>query len=324
MNRTTRILFTTWLILSGSVGSPTPCVADASVTLKPDVEITSPTVKLSDLFAGVPSEIDRDIAQAPLPCKPALYDEVVLRKLANTYRLDWQSQKSANQITVSSVCTRLSSDSIGDAVIEKLHSTVGAKRLKFEVVFDKRDMTIELPMSELPSFSLENFSYDPTSKKFKTNLAFQTPRGSYSLPVAGRVLVKRSVPVLARRLEAGSIIGSSDLDWLEVPEERVSAEVVTEPDQILGRELRRDMSDGELLRSRDTAPLRLVQRGSLVTIKIETPFILITTQGKAQQDGVEGETIRVINMQSNRIVEGIVTAHGVVEIRPARKIAMAE
>jgi flagella basal body P-ring formation protein FlgA len=59
-------------------------------------------------------------------------------------------------------------------------------------------------------------------------------------------------------------------------------------------------------------------------MRIETPNILITAQGKAQQDGAEGETVRVINTQSNRLVEGIVVAPGVVEIRIAQKVALAE
>ena len=51
-------------------------------------------------------------------------------------------------------------------------------------------------------------------------------------------------------------------------------------------------------------------RGSLVTMKIETPFMTVTAQGKAQQDGAEGEIVRVINTQSNRVVEGTVTGPG--------------
>jgi len=109
-----------------------------------------------------------------------------------------------------------------------------------------------------------------------------------------------------------------------MPEERLTADIVTEQSQLIGRELRRDTPEGQILRSRDIMPQRLVQRGSLVTMKIETPYILVTAQGRAQQDGVEGETIRVVNTQSNRIVEGVVTAPGIVEIRIARKVALAE
>ena len=275
------------------------------------------------MFAGVPSGIDRDVAQAPPACKPALYDGSVLRKLAKTYRLDWQEQ-GTDHITVSSSCTRISGDAIRDAVIAKIKADSNVKNLKLEIVFDKRNLEVEFPANNNPDFQLENFSYDPTNKQFRTNLTVQTPRGSYFLPVTGRVLLKRSVPVLAHRVEGGSLIGSDDLDWIDLPEERVSADVVTESNQLVGREVRRDMPQGEILRSRDITPPRLVQRGSLVTMKIETPYILVTAQGKAEQDGAIGETIRITNTQSNRVVEGVVTAHGVVEIRSARKIALAE
>jgi flagellar basal body P-ring formation protein FlgA len=324
MKKSTRILFTSWLILSGSAGSPTPCIADSSVKLNGAVKITSSVVRLGDLFAGVPQGIDRDIAQAPPACKPAVYDEDVLKKLAKTYRLDWEEPNAANRATVSSPCTRISADMIRTAVVAKMKTDSGAKKFSFDVVFDKRGLEVNLPVDDAPDFRLENFTFDSATKLFRTDLTASTPRGSYILPITGHVSVKRSVPILARRLESGTVIGTNDLDWMEIPEERISADIVTEPSQLIGRELRRDSPEGEVLRSRDIMPPRLVQRGSLVTMKIETPYILVTAQGKAQQDGAEGETIRVMNTQSNRVVEGVVIAPGVVEIRTARKVALAE
>jgi flagella basal body P-ring formation protein FlgA len=324
MKRTTRLLFTSWLILSGSAGSPTPCVADSSVTLNPDVEIMRPAVRLSDLFTGVPSGIDRDIAQAPAACKPALYGEDVLKKLAQTYRLDWKEQSSSDHISLSSPCTRITGDMIHDAVVAKLKADGNAKRLSFDVAFDRHNLELNLPTDDNPGFALENFSFDPVAKVFRADLTAQTPRGPYVLPVTGRVSVRRNIPILAHRLEGGTVIGTNDLDWIEVPEDRVTADVVTESSQLIGREIRHDLPEGEILRSHDIMPPQLVKRGTLVTMKIETPYILITAQGKALQDGAEGDTVRVTNTQSNRIVEGIVIAPGVVEIHVARKIASAE
>jgi len=172
--------------------------------------------------------------------------------------------------------------------------------------------------------SVAELKFDAASKQFRADLTAQTPRGPVVVPISGRVSIRRSVPILARRLEGGSVIGSSDLDTMELPEERITADVVTDPQQLVGRELRRDTPEGGVLRSRDVMPQRLVQRGSLVTMKIETPYILVTAQGKAQQDGAEGETIRVMNTQSNRIIEGVVIAPGVVEIVLVQKLALAE
>lgn len=323
MNKSTRVLIAAWLILSGSAGSPTPCLADAPVTLKPEVEINRFAVRLSDLFIGVPAEIDRDIAQAPPPCKPVVYNQAVLNRLATTYRLDWQNG-DVDHAVVTSACTRISGDMVRAAVIARLKADSNTKDRNFEIAFDKRDLEIDLAADQKPDFQLDNFSYDPTNRNFRTDLTAQTPRGPYIVPVTGHISIKRNVPILARRLEAGTTISANDLDWIQVPEERITADVVTEMDQLVGRELRRDTSEGQILRSHDVVPPRLVQRGSLVVMKIETPYITVTAQGKAQQDGAEGEVVRVVNTQSNRVVEGVVTGPGIIEIRTARKIASAE
>lgn len=324
MNRITRIVFTSWLVLSGIFGSPTPCAAGTPVVLNSNVALSSATVRLSDLFVGVPPAIDREVARAPSACNPALYDEVVLRKLATTYRLDWQKEGSKDRVIVSAPCSRLSADKIREAIISRLKEDSSARRSHFDVLFDKRGLEIALPVNDDPEFKLEGFSFDPTNKRFRTDLTAQTPQGPHVVQITGRILVKKKVPVLARRLESGSLVGSNDLDWIQIPEERVTADIITESNQLVGRELRYNIQEGEFLRSRDVMPPRLVQRGSLVTMKIETPFILITAQGKAQQDGANGETIRILNTQSNRVVEGTVVAPGVVEIRAVRKIASAK
>ncbi len=324
MNRTTRLFAMTWLIAAGTAGSPTPCVADTPVSLKPDTEITRLVVRLSDLFTNVPREIDRDIAQAPAPCKPALYDETVLSKLAQTYRLDWQPNGEANHVTLSSACARITVDRIRELVAEKLKNEIRADRAQLEIALDPRAADMAIPSAKTPDIELANFSYDSAAKVFRAEVTASTPRGAYSLPVKGSVTVKRSVPVLARRLEGGTTISESDLDWQSVPEERLTAEILTDQRQLIGREVRRDTQEGVLLRGRDVMPQRLVQRGSLVTLKIETPYIQITSQGKALQDGAEGDVVRVMNTQSNRTVEGVVTAPGVVEVKAARKMAAAE
>ena len=77
------------------------------------------------------------------------------------------------------------------------------------------------------------------------------------------------------------------------------------------------------VRERDVIPPRLVVRGTLVTMKIETPFMTVTAQGRALQDGKLGDVVRVINTQSNRTIEGTVEAAGVVRMPTAQKLLAA-
>jgi len=327
MNKVVHILFAVWLIIAGSVGSPQPCLANTAVTLRGATEVQRTTVKLSDIFNGVPAEIDRDIAQAPAPGKQVVYDVNVLNRVADKYRLDWQPTSSSDHAVITTACTRITADTIREAVIRKVKAD-GASGLQkgseIDVSFDNHALEIDLPTDQGPDFTLNNFNYDPLGKHFRTDLVAETASGPFSVPISGRITVKRSIPVLTHRLEGGTTIGAADLDWMAVPEDRVNATVIVDADQLVGRELRRDTEEGEILHSHDVMPPRLVVRGSLVTMKIETPMMLVTAQGKALQDGTQGDVIRVTNTQSNRMVEGIVTGPGVVLIRTAEKIAEAE
>ncbi|MDR3450805.1 MAG: flagellar basal body P-ring formation chaperone FlgA [Alphaproteobacteria bacterium] len=328
MSRTARLLFAAWLIVSGSVGSPSPCAADTAVTINPAVETRRLTVKLSDLFNNVPTEIDRAVAQSPLPCRSAVYDERVLDKLADTYRLDWQPASegphAGDHVTVTSSCARITADMVRDAVIARVKQDGNTRDRTFDVGFDTRNLEVDLPADQKPDFTLNNFTYDEGAKRFRADLTAQTSRGPYILPVAGRIEIKRSVPVLAHHLGSGTVIGEADLDWQQMPEDRVTADIITEEEQLVGRELRRDSGEGEMLRTHDIIPPRLVKRGALVTMRVATPNILVTAQGKAEQDGAVGETVRVLNTQSNRVVEGTVTGPDSVEIHTAQKLASAE
>lgn len=319
MKQSSRFALALWMLVSGLLGTPAPCHADSLVTLRPEVEVRRSAVRLSDIFVGVPADIDRDIAQAPGPCKQVVYGPQILARLAENYRLNWEAEEISGQTidttTITAACTRISTEAIKDAVLTKLKEEQGGRDRFFEIAFDNRAIEATLPASQKPDFDLKNFSYDSGNKRFRADLTAQTARGPYILPVSGRVFVKRNVPVLARRLEAGSTIGAVDLDWVQMPEERISADVITDLRQAVGREIKRDKAEGDILRSHDVVPPRLVLRGSTVMMRIETPFMVVTAQGKAQQDGAAGDTVRIMNTQSNRVIEGVVSGPGVVDIR---------
>ena len=325
MNRLTRLVFALWIVTLGSAGSPQPCEADEAVTLKPSSEIHRLTVKLSDLFDGVPAEADRDIAQAPLPGRQATYDVNVLTRVAEKYHLGWKSTSLADHVVITASCAKITSDMIREAVIAKIRQTgsVPSSR-QIDITFDNRSLEVSVVAETLPDFNLNNFDFDAQTKRFRADLAADTANGVYTRPVAGHVIVKRNVPVLARRLEAGTTIGQADLDEMAIPEERINETILTDGKQLIGQELRHDTDGGEILHARDVISPRLVTRGSLVTLRIQTAFMSLTTQGKALQDGAHGDAIRVLNTQSNRVIEGTVDSAGTVRVQVNQQVAVAQ
>jgi len=322
MNRHTRFGFALWFITAACVGSPNPCVADTLVALHGDSDVRGATVRLSDLFSGVPASIDREIAQAPAPGKSATYDARVLEKLADKYRLDWHATSANDHVTLTTASTRITADDVRTAVLHKVEES--GIHGDIEASFDNHAFEIDLPGDQRTDFKLSNFDFDPVSKRFRSEVAAGSGPSAVSVPVAGRITVKRHVPVLAHHLDSGTIITLTDIDWATVPDERVTPNVVVSADQLIGRELRHAVNDGDIIRTSDVMAARLVTRGALVTLKIETPFMQLTAQGRALQDGAEGEVIRVNNTQSNRMVEGTVTGPGMILVHTGQKLALAQ
>jgi flagella basal body P-ring formation protein FlgA len=73
----------------------------------------------------------------------------------------------------------------------------------------------------------------------------------------------------------------------------------------------------------------LVHRNDTVTLIFEVPGILLTIRGQAAESGAEGDLISVLNLQSKRTVQGIVTGIGQVRVtgtsgstKPARTASL--
>ncbi len=315
MNRFVALLFCGVLLISNMA------FANSAVVLQPATKIDRVSIRLSDVFSGVPPTIDRDIAVAPLPGKSVTYNVNVLNRLAQQYRLDWQPQGYGDRAILTRAATVITQDMIRDAVTKRLLAQEIKGKIDF--TFDNRALEVNLPTDRPSDFTLNNFTYDNISKRFRADLTAISDTGPIVLPVSGRVMVKREIPVLMQHMEAGTTISKADLDWLTVPEERITTDVITDASVLIGQELKRPTDSGQFLRNRDIMPPRMVTRGSLVMMKIETPAMLITTQGRAMQDGALGDVIRITNTQSNRVIEGTVEAPGIIRIQTGQKLASA-
>jgi flagella basal body P-ring formation protein FlgA len=66
----------------------------------------------------------------------------------------------------------------------------------------------------------------------------------------------------------------------------------------------------------------LVAKGSLVTIILRTPKMTLTAQGKALDNGADGDTVRITNSQSKKVIEAEVTGTARVAVVPSGSMAM--
>ena len=79
-------------------------------------------------------------------------------------------------------------------------------------------------------------------------------------------------------------------------------------------EAKRNLARGSVLTTANLKPLMLVRSGQQVTLLLDYNGLQVRSSGKALRSARLGELVKVRNSQSNKIVEGVVTGEGLVQI----------
>jgi flagella basal body P-ring formation protein FlgA len=122
------------------------------------------------------------------------------------------------------------------------------------------------------------------------------------------------VAVLKSDVARGTVIGEDDLEYMPIPLVRANASVVRAITDVAGKEARRALKAGEIIRSSDLKRPTLVAKGSTVTMLFEAPGMRLSAIGRALAEGAEGDTITVLNPTSYRKVEALVVKAGTVRV----------
>ncbi len=134
-----------------------------------------------------------------------------------------------------------------------------------------------------------------------------------NLSVRGGVEAIAPVVVAAVDLPRGAVLSEIDLSLVEQDIARLKNPVF-DPDEVIGKKLKRGLRMGRPLDRAAVEFPPMIKRGDLVTIILKSGKLEMTALGEARQNGLEGETIRVKNKNSNRTILGRVVAPGTVVV----------
>jgi flagellar basal body P-ring formation protein FlgA len=138
----------------------------------------------------------------------------------------------------------------------------------------------------------------------------------WTVYVSVRIIYRGEVLVAARALPRGTVLGTADLVMEERSLEEGPSGYITDPQVALGKRTTRPLLLGLPVTSPMLEQIRVVARGKRVSLVIESPYLSVRTAGTALEDGAPGDRIRVQNIESKKIVEGVVGDDGVVRVRP--------
>jgi flagella basal body P-ring formation protein FlgA len=117
---------------------------------------------------------------------------------------------------------------------------------------------------------------------------------------SARVRLFKDVVVAINPLRKGNEIMEDDVELIRA-EQRGTQSIASSLEEVLGMTAKRPINPGDIIKRSYIVPMKLIKRGEVVTLKIETDKLKVSSQGKAMQNGARGDVISVRTLSGKEI-----------------------
>lgn len=124
----------------------------------------------------------------------------------------------------------------------------------------------------------------------------------------------RLMPVASRPLVKGATITANDVQLVKVNGTSVGRDSIENLGDIVGRNLTKDIGQGEMFKASAVVVPAVVTAGSRVTIVFRQNRLEVTASGIALDNGGMGQDVRVRNESSKKVIVGKVSDPGLVTV----------
>ena len=203
-------------------------------------------------------------------------------------------------------------DAIQAAAEQFVRVSLPEKSVKHFVTANNLDPRLRLDPCASP---LEAFSQGTGMSTGRMTIGVRCPAANpWTIYVPVTVEVEVSVLVLRRPLARRSRVELADVE----PQVRrlpgLASAFVNDTASLQGHRLKRSLPVGTALTVDMLQPHVLVRRGQQVTLIAANGTVQIRAQGQALSEGAASERVRVQNVSSLKVVEGVVESDGVVRV----------
>jgi len=186
------------------------------------------------------------------------------------------------------------------------------------LVFDREVRNIELSLTSTTEPIATRMNYDRSSRRFDVTLDVPgTTRTQWRY--TGVAIETVDAAVVMRGFTRGEVIRQSDITI----ERRAKREFATDPaaTDVVGLAARGNIRAGQVLHASELMKPEIVRKNDVVMLHYAVPGIVLTMRGQALDSGAEGDMVNVLNPNSKRTIQGVVTGAGhvtVVTPKPAQ------
>jgi flagella basal body P-ring formation protein FlgA len=218
-------------------------------------------------------------------------------------------------ITITRDSREITHKEVEEILRQYIAKQAGQSGVKAEVKNIRYSGNILLPSTRNIEYDVipsSNFHYVGTNYFF---IVFKSNgRVLKKVKIEAETDMKVSIVYAARPIERGQTISENDIYLEEKDVSAVPQRVVFNPKEVIGKKAKRNIPASMMLRSNLVEYPSAVKKGDLVTILAQSGGLWISTKGEAVEDGIVGETIKVKNLRSKKIVGGTIVERGIVKV----------
>jgi flagellar basal body P-ring formation protein FlgA len=292
--------------------------ARADPMLRPAVTVDSAVIHLGDLFSDAGAQAADIVAPAPPPGSRTIFDAAWLADTAREHQLDWQPASRLDQASVERATRTVTGDEVAHSLLAEIgrrQSVDGA-----QLQLDNPGLRLFVPASAPSGLDIVGLTVDPHTGRFSATVSAQNDNAT-AQRVTGRLIRMVKLAVLARALGPGDVIGERDITTLTARADRIPPDAILAARDLVGKSPRRLLRADEPLRVDDVQMPVIVHKGDLIILVLQTPFMRLTAQAKALDDGGMNAVIRVANTKSNRMLDATVIGPNLATVTPPAQLA---
>lgn len=296
--------------------------------LRRAIIVTSDLVTLGDLFDHAGMHAETPVFRAPTAGTRGSVPSHTIAEAAASAGMAHVDLAGLSEVTVERAGTLMDAHdferAVENALNEQLIERMGQNAGHYQTSFFQRATTMMVG-TEIAQNIRVDFLVAPTERSDRFEAVVRTPNGRELARLNGRAQRYIEVPVLTRAISRGDVVRQSDLRMQSILYSRTtSTPTLVHSDDIAGLAARRSLRAGLALSPDDLTAQLMVERQELVTLIYRYGSLALTVRARAMDDGSEGQSIDVMNLQSDRVVRGVVAGHGLVHVLgPMQDIAAA-
>lgn len=289
----------------------------AAAELRSEITVTGNVVTLGDIFDGAGDAARVAVADAPAPGLTADISISRISLAARRNGIAWRNGTGLTHVTVARAGAPVPEMEVSAAISSAIMASNPTLPVtaKLQVDFLNGTSGVQVGTEAPRTVKVEQIAFNSRTGNFDALL--RAPANDPASPprrVSGRAYPVADVPVLTRDIAPGDVVRRQDIDWIRLPANRVSQNIITTEAQLIGMSPRHPLRMGDPLRMSDVEPPVVVTKGAQVDMTYVSGSLTLTARGRALQNGAVGDTVDILNPRSNRTVQGIIEGPNMVRI----------